>query len=230
MILGYKAYQFFLNQIEWINSNFLLDQEFEVNEEERRLEFVSLRDQMSLFIELRHGDCMMTNHQLIGENGSIDKENVQSENEIIDSYYFYGPSSSSNMADERAKQQQQTRRRQRGQKYRDNDDYDDESNVNRNSSKLFESNISDTIVIIYCDSINVAGTCIQSLVADHLGIPNQSCQRAYFPDEMTNLKQLIDRVEEIQNVRQHLVAEVADSANLIRSAVVQAEDARLIEE
>ncbi|KAJ6218855.1 hypothetical protein RDWZM_004667 [Blomia tropicalis] len=188
---------------------------------------------MSLFIELRHGDCMMTNHQLIGENGSIDKENVQSENEIIDSYYFNGPSSSSNMADERAKQhqqQQQTRRRQRGQKYRDNDDYDDESNVNRNSSKLFESNISDTIVIIYCDSINVAGTCIQSLVADHLGIPNQSCQRAYFPDEMTNLKQLIDRVEEIQNVRQHLVAEVADSANLIRSAVVQAEDARLIEE
>lgn len=84
-------------------------------------------------------------------------------------------------------------------------------------------------VKILCDSIEVAGNVIQSM-GDHLEVVDLPCARAYFPNETEQLKQLVDRVEEIQSVRQHLVAEVADSANLIRSAVVQAEDARITQE
>lgn len=94
----------------------------------------------------------------------------------------------------------------------------------------FEGQSSSNSVTIYCDSMDLAGLCIQSLAGEYLAIANLPCAKAHFPEDIARLKGFIDRVEEIQSVRQHLVAEVADSANLIRSAVVQAEDARLIEE
>lgn len=88
---------------------------------------------------------------------------------------------------------------------------------------------SKSLITIYSESIEVAGNCVQSL-GEHFKIVNLPCYRANFPDEINKLKQLVDRVEEIQSVRQHLVVEVADNANMIRAAVVQAEDARLTEQ
>jgi len=188
-------------QLEWINGNFLLDQEVDLNEEERRLEFISLRNQQALIIELRRGDSgiyYQTANSLVEPN-SQERASDNEESNIFESEFINGKSS------------------------------DNRYGLKRDST-AFDGVQVTNIVTIFSESMDLAGLCIQSLAGDFLGMANLPCYKAHFPDDIARLKQLIDRVEEIQSVRQHLVAEVADSANLIRSAVVQAEDARLIEE
>lgn len=209
---------FVILQIEWINANFLLDQEIEMNEEERRLEFVSLRNQNSLIIELSRGDGAAHRAHEVNSKFSMAKSprvSLRSEPESLTEEDFLGkvPSDFGGQDEKGA------------------------SAVSRRHSEkrdsTFEGNavaMNTNTVAIYCDSMELAGACVQSLCGDFLSMGSLPCTKAHFPDDIARLKQLIDRVEEIQSVRQHLVAEVADSANLIRSAVVQAEDARLIEE
>ncbi|KAH9526076.1 Bardet-Biedl syndrome 2 protein, variant 2 [Dermatophagoides farinae] len=175
------------NLVEWITANFLLDLQSENNEEERRFEFISLRDQSGLIIEL-------TRISSQNKSQSKDRNNGQK----IDETY--------------------------GEEYYHSDIMDPSTETSDSPDLLFKS-----LITIYSESIEVAGNCIQSL-GDHFKIINLPCYRASFLDEINKLRQLVDRVEEIQNVRQHLVVEVADNANMIRSAVVQAEDARLTEQ
>lgn len=84
-------------------------------------------------------------------------------------------------------------------------------------------------VTIRTDNFELAGDLVQSLVADYLKIEDLSSS-ADFPAEIEHLKKLINRVEELQNVRQQLAAEIADNSSAIRALVVRAEDARLIGE
>lgn len=52
--------------------------------------------------------------------------------------------------------------------------------------------------------------------------------RADFPQDQERLGVLMERVSELQEVRVHLGADMAESAGAIRALVVRAEDARLI--
>lgn len=79
------------------------------------------------------------------------------------------------------------------------------------------------------DNMELAGDIIQSLVSDYLGVQDLSSS-ADFPHEVESLKRMIRRVEELQSVRQHLAAEIADNSAAIRALVVRAEDARLLGE
>lgn len=164
----------------------MLDNEFDLNEQERSLEFVSLRNRKALIFHLNRNDLLP----------SQSTENFFEEDEMEE--YKNSNFKAADLAAELI-----------------NGVVDEPQSV--------------SIVKIFCDSIEVAGNCVQSL-GEYLEMSNLPCTKALFPEEIEHLKQLVDRVEEIQSVRQHLVAEVADSANLIRSAVVQAEDARLTQE
>lgn len=208
-------------QIEWINAHFLLDQEIEMNEEERRLEFVSLRNQSALIIELSRGDSVFGGggasagaKSFSMANSKSPRESLRSETESLTEEDFLGVSSSAGDNKSEQQEQHQTGRRQ----------------SEKRDSTFGSSMATINTVAIYCDSMELAGACVQSLCGDFLAMGSLPCHRAHFPEDIARLKTLIDRVEDVQSVRQHLVAEVADSANLIRSAVVQAEDARLIEE
>jgi Bardet-Biedl syndrome 2 protein len=82
---------------------------------------------------------------------------------------------------------------------------------------------------IRTDNIDLAGDIVQSLVSDYLNVEELS-SNADFPLEVEHLKKYISRVEELQNVRQQLAAEIADNSGAIRALVVRAEDARIIGE
>lgn len=83
--------------------------------------------------------------------------------------------------------------------------------------------------VITTDNMELAGDIIQSLVAEYLSIDNLTSV-ATFPGEIESLKRLIAKVEEIQNVRQQLAADIADNSAAVRALVVRAEDARLLGE
>lgn len=51
---------------------------------------------------------------------------------------------------------------------------------------------------------------------------------ADFPKEFDELTTILERVQEYQNTRQRLTADMADNSGLIRAFVVRAEDSRLI--
>lgn len=109
-----------------------------------------------------------------------------------------------------------------------NDDLSDENDYQQMILSK-DSDISKSAIIIYTESIELAGNCVQS-IGDFFNINNLLPNRTKFPEEIGKLQKMIEQVEEMQTARQHLVVEVADNANLIRAAVVQAEDARLTEE
>lgn len=191
-----------------------------MNEEERRLEFVSLRNQSAMIIELSRGDAVFgdsggasTGSKFSMVTSKSPRESLRSESESLTEDDFLGIGSGAGGKGGGQSDHHQTGRRQ-----------------SEKRDSTFEGAAMTNTVAIYCDSMELAGACVQSLCGDFLAMGSLPCHRAHFPEDIARLKQLIDRVEEIQSVRQHLVAEVADSANLIRSAVVQAEDARLIEE
>lgn len=170
--------------IEWINLNFLLINEIDATEEERRFEFISLRDRKPLVLEIYRSNgkrSLASNYQRLSQNPSFEY-------------------------------------------------YDSEAGINLTQPPVIRSDSEANRVVIFSDSIDIAGDCVQSLANDFLALPALACTKAHFPSEMERLKTLVEQIEDIQNVRQHLMAEVADSANLVRSLVVQAENARLIEE
>lgn len=81
-------------------------------------------------------------------------------------------------------------------------------------------------ITIHCEDIDLVGDIVQALAAS-LNIENLT-STANFPDFIEKLKEVLVKVDEFHNVRQKLTAEMADHSNLIRSLVVRAEDARLM--
>ncbi|CAM9849794.1 unnamed protein product, partial [Hapterophycus canaliculatus] len=51
---------------------------------------------------------------------------------------------------------------------------------------------------------------------------------ANFPEEMGNLRQVMEGVVDYNNLRQQLTADMADSSQRVKAYVVRAEDARLL--
>lgn len=90
-----------------------------------------------------------------------------------------------------------------------------------------EAHVKPNEFAIKTDNMELAGNIIQSLFAEHLNLEDLS-SLAEFPNEVDNLKRLIAKVEEIQNVRQQLAADIADNSAAVRALVVRAEDARLL--
>ncbi|KAF7495028.1 Bardet-Biedl syndrome 2 protein [Sarcoptes scabiei] len=178
---------------EWIEENFLLDLKMIENEKERRFEFISLRNQTGLIIELIRMESFRrekSKNFILNQakSNSIEFEEKFDEDVSIESR---------------------------------EDFFDDRS---------IEKMTSNSIVIkIFTSSIELAGNCVQS-IGEHFKITNLNCYRAHFPEELEQLKQLTGKIDDIQNVRQQLMVEVADTASMIRAAVVRAEDARLTEQ
>lgn len=51
---------------------------------------------------------------------------------------------------------------------------------------------------------------------------------ADFPQQIQDLKTILEQVDELQKVRQHMTAEMADNSSVIGNLVVRAEDARMM--
>jgi Bardet-Biedl syndrome 2 protein len=79
---------------------------------------------------------------------------------------------------------------------------------------------------IETDDLDLAGDIVQSL-ASHLGLQDLSVS-ASFPQQMAELRDILEKVEEYHKMRQKLSAEMADNSALIRNLVVRAEDARMM--
>ena len=68
--------------------------------------------------------------------------------------------------------------------------------------------------VIRCDRMELAANLIQEI--------------AEFPFEFNALSQLVQRIDELQSLRTHFSANIADVVNNIKMLVVRAEDARLL--
>ncbi|GCB63092.1 hypothetical protein scyTo_0007335, partial [Scyliorhinus torazame] len=81
-------------------------------------------------------------------------------------------------------------------------------------------------VTIGTEDIDLAGELIQSM-ASFLAIDDLQVE-ADFPAYFEELRQILVQVDDYHSVHQKLTAEMADHANLVRSLMVRAEDARLM--
>lgn len=81
-------------------------------------------------------------------------------------------------------------------------------------------------VHIRTDDMELAGDLVQQLCG-FLNI-EELASTAEFPDEMEKLKEVLGQVDDFQNTRQKLSAQMADHSNIIRSLVVRSEDARIL--
>ncbi|XP_072278942.1 BBSome complex member BBS2 [Pyxicephalus adspersus] len=81
-------------------------------------------------------------------------------------------------------------------------------------------------ITLRTDDLDLAGDIIQSLAA-FLAIEDLPVE-ADFPKYFDQLRKVLVQVDESHSVHQKLTADMADQSNLIRSMLVQAEDARLM--
>ncbi|KAJ7408966.1 Bardet-Biedl syndrome 2 protein like protein [Willisornis vidua] len=81
-------------------------------------------------------------------------------------------------------------------------------------------------ISINTDDIDLAGDIVQSL-ASFLAIEDLQVE-ADFPAYFEELRKVLVKVDEHHSVNQRLTADMAEHSNLIRSMLVQAEDARLL--
>lgn len=187
------------NIVKWITTNFLLDIESDQNEN------FDNKERRFEFISMRDQKPLI--FELMRNNNDPDEKNAN-----------------------------QTKNNRSSPNKFDNDDYNDDLSDENDYPQMIStkdsslgSDLSKSAIIIYTESIELAGNCVQS-IGDFFSINNLLPNRSKFPDEIGKLQKMIEQVGEMQTARQHLVVEVADNANLIRAAVVQAEDARLTEE
>lgn len=82
------------------------------------------------------------------------------------------------------------------------------------------------MVTVRTDDIEIAGEIVQDLCS-FLAVTELE-STAHFPDEMENFKEVLTKVDEYNAVRLKLTAEMADSANDVKSLVVRAEDYRML--
>nr|XP_033796514.1 Bardet-Biedl syndrome 2 protein isoform X2 [Geotrypetes seraphini] len=81
-------------------------------------------------------------------------------------------------------------------------------------------------ISVNTDDMDLAGDIIQSL-ASFLAVEDLQVE-ADFPMYFERLRKVLMKVDEYHSVHQKLTADMADRSNLIRSMLVQAEDARLL--
>ncbi|MCL4130234.1 UNVERIFIED_CONTAM: hypothetical protein GTU68_017545 [Idotea baltica] len=81
-------------------------------------------------------------------------------------------------------------------------------------------------VAIHSHDMDLAADIIQAM-ATYLGIEDLQVE-ADFPKEFEELTTTLERVQQYQETRQKLTADMADNSGLIRAFVVRAEDSRLI--
>lgn len=80
--------------------------------------------------------------------------------------------------------------------------------------------------VIRCDRMELAANLIQE-IAEFFNFREVS-SLAEFPFEFNALSQLVQRIDELQSLRTHFSANIADVVNNIKMLVVRAEDARLL--
>lgn len=218
---------------EWINLNFVLINEFEPTEEEKVFQFISLRNHKPLFIEVRRpadSSSEPSLNQVDDQDRKVDILNTTPppSNSYADDSYEIDSSAFENGLGEQEMKVYINNLSHHPNPLSAMDNAVDnlmQLSAAQNNAAMFSS-----LVTFYSESMELVGNCVQSFAGDFLSLANLPCQRAYFPHEMDNLKSLVEKIESIQNVRQHLMVEVADSANMVRGCVVQAENARLMEE
>ncbi|KAB7494790.1 Bardet-Biedl syndrome 2-like protein, partial [Armadillidium nasatum] len=81
-------------------------------------------------------------------------------------------------------------------------------------------------VAIHSHDMDLAADIVQAM-ATYLNIEDLQVE-AEFPKEFEELTTILERVQEYQNTRQRLTADMADNSGLIKAFVVRAEDARII--
>lgn len=86
-------------------------------------------------------------------------------------------------------------------------------------------------LVIRCDSMQMSGEIIQSIVSDLFpsGGLNLNCT-ASFPSDIERLRKLINQISRLESVRQQLNADFADNSAMIKELIIKAEDARLLDE
>lgn len=88
-------------------------------------------------------------------------------------------------------------------------------------------------LIIQCDSMQMAGELIQSIVSDlfslQLNSLNLNCQ-SYFLNEIEKMRKLVNQINKLESVRQQLNADFADNSQIIKELIIKAEDSRLLNE
>lgn len=81
-------------------------------------------------------------------------------------------------------------------------------------------------MVISTNSMELAGELVQDL-SKYLGLQDLESE-ADFPEEMKEFTGVLERVEEHNSIRLRLSAEIADSSNMVKTLVVKAEDARIL--
>lgn len=100
-----------------------------------------------------------------------------------------------------------------------------------NTDCVIELNEVKNQLIIQCNSMQMAGDIIQSIVNDLY--PTQSISlncTSNFPNEIEQLRKLINQIGRLESVRQQLNADFADNTLMIKELIIKAEDARLLNE
>lgn len=105
----------------------------------------------------------------------------------------------------------------------------DISFINLYDSKPLILNIhsqTDGKILIRTDNMEVAGDLVQDLCS-FMNIQDME-SHAEFPQEMEELKGLIKKVNDYNDARLHLVADMAESIRNAKTFVVKAEDSRIL--
>lgn len=81
-------------------------------------------------------------------------------------------------------------------------------------------------VTIRTNNMDLAGEVIQHMAgAFSQTVLESTCE---FPDEFEEFKHVLDKVDECNSVRLKLTAEIADISQVVKTLVIQAEDARIL--
>lgn len=91
-----------------------------------------------------------------------------------------------------------------------------------------KANVKTGQMTILCDDMDVAGDVIQDL-CNYLKIEDLDSV-ADFPAELDTFRQTVQNVEEHNAIRLKLSAEIADGSNTIKTLIIRAEDARLLDD
>ena len=80
--------------------------------------------------------------------------------------------------------------------------------------------------ILKTDSMEIAGDIIQDLLS-FLNMQDLD-SLADFPVEMENFTEVLKKIKDCQSAKNHIVADIAEKVNSVKSFVVRAEDSRII--
>ena len=96
---------------------------------------------------------------------------------------------------------------------------------NSKAMQFIVSNQNENKIMIKTDSMEVAGDMLQDLCA-FMSIQELESV-AEFPTEMEELRQIIKKVNDYNEVRMHLTADMAESVKTAKTWIVKAEDSRI---